>query len=187
MNVFVLSTGRCGSTTFSKACSHMTNFTAAHESRARVVGEERLDYPEDHIEVDNRLSWFLGQLDERYGNNAYYVHLTRNPTAVGKSYRKRYDLKGSIVRAYREQILLGANRATPARCSKAYVHTVNANIALFLKDKKKVMRIEIEKAAEQFPAFWAWIAAEGDFDAALAEFDIMHNAGPAETGDANHA
>ena len=56
MNVFVLCTGRCGSTTFACACRHIENYTAAHESRSHLAGPERFAYPEDHIEVDNRLS-----------------------------------------------------------------------------------------------------------------------------------
>ncbi len=56
MDVFVLCTGRCGSTTFIKACAHITNYTAAHESRTGLLGSDRLDYPGKHIEADNRLS-----------------------------------------------------------------------------------------------------------------------------------
>ncbi len=63
MNVFVLGTGRCGTTTFMKACRHVTNCTSGHETRVNHVGPERLSYPSNHIEADNRLSWFLGRLD----------------------------------------------------------------------------------------------------------------------------
>ena len=78
MNVFVLSTGRCGSTTFIKACSHITNYSSAHESLSTRTGKQRLNYPENHIEADNRLSWLLGRLDNTYGDDAFYVHLNRN-------------------------------------------------------------------------------------------------------------
>jgi len=78
MNVFVLNTGRCGSTTFARACRHISNFSSAHESRTYLFGEERLAYPSNHIEVDNRLSWLLGRLDRKYGDRAVYVHLKRN-------------------------------------------------------------------------------------------------------------
>lgn len=56
MNVFVLNSGRCGSTTFIAACRHITNYSSGHESRATLIGEERLAYPTQHIEADNRLS-----------------------------------------------------------------------------------------------------------------------------------
>ena len=58
--VFVLCTGRCGSTTFARAAAHATNFTAKHESRTYKLGAQRLAYPDNHIEVDNRLAWWRG-------------------------------------------------------------------------------------------------------------------------------
>ncbi|WP_298976670.1 hypothetical protein [uncultured Thermosynechococcus sp.] len=60
MNVFVPCTGRCGSVTFAKACSFITNFRSAYESRTFLRGEARLAYPSRSIGVDNRLSQFLG-------------------------------------------------------------------------------------------------------------------------------
>ena len=80
MNVFVLCTGRCGSMTFAKACGHISNYTSAHESRKQLkpkAPRERFIYLDFHIEVDNRLAWFLGTLNEIYGTNAFYVHLKR--------------------------------------------------------------------------------------------------------------
>ena len=64
MNVFVLNTGRCGSVTFIEACRHIHHYSAAHESRATYIGEQRLAYAANHIEADNRLCWFLGRLDK---------------------------------------------------------------------------------------------------------------------------
>ena len=107
MNVFVLSTGRCGSTTFVEACRHVTNFTAAHESRARISGSGRLKYPAQHIEADNRLSWFLGRLDREYGDGAFYVHLTRDDRKTADSLLNRYH--GGIMRAYAAGILMRKN------------------------------------------------------------------------------
>jgi hypothetical protein len=89
MRVFAVGTGRCGSTTFAEACSHITNFTSAHESgKGKLAG--RLEYPDRHIEVDNRLSWFLASLHERYGNDVFYVHLTRDPSATTRSFVARW-------------------------------------------------------------------------------------------------
>ncbi|MEJ1383421.1 MAG: hypothetical protein RPV21_03475, partial [Candidatus Sedimenticola sp. (ex Thyasira tokunagai)] len=67
MNIFILNTGRCGSTTFIEACRHITNYSAAHESRIQLIGDRRLAYPQNHIEADNRLSWLLGRLEHTYG------------------------------------------------------------------------------------------------------------------------
>lgn len=72
MNIFVLNTGRCGSTTFIQACTHIENYSCAHESNISSLGKERLNYPEDHIEADNRLSWLLGRLDKRHGDSVSF-------------------------------------------------------------------------------------------------------------------
>jgi hypothetical protein len=66
-NIFVLCTGRCGSTTFIKAAGHIRNYSAAHESRTEELGHARFAYPNFHIEADNRLSWLLGRVDTLFG------------------------------------------------------------------------------------------------------------------------
>ena len=180
MNVFVLCTGRCGSVTFSRACSHFTNFTSGHESRAHDIGEARLRYPKSHIEVDNRLSWFLGRLDRVYGNDAYYVHLTRDPEAVAMSFSRRVHIDGGIARAYRNAIIIngrGRQLAPPVEAMRDYVGTVTENIEMFLKDKRNVMRIQLKDIKTAFPIFCEWISAEGDLNAAIQEWDARHNVG----------
>jgi len=174
MNVFVLNTGRCGSTTFHKACRHITNFTTGHESRSRFVGEDRFRYPPNHIEADNRLSWVLGRLHRTYGDGAFYVHLRRDDKATAKSYVKLYH--GGIIRAYREGVLKGASESShPLDVSLDYCDTVNSNIELFLADKSARMDFSLENGKEDFRRFWSLIGAEGDLDAALAEWDVTHN------------
>ena len=90
MRVFVLCTGRSASTTLVRAFAHATNYTAGHETRSSMVAG-RLDYPDEHIEADNRLVWFLGSLDRSYGDGPCYVHLMRDPTAVAASFVRRWD------------------------------------------------------------------------------------------------
>ena len=176
MNVFVLCTGRCGSTTFAKACSHITNYTASHESRIGAAGITRLDYPPNHIEVDNRLSWFLGRLNERFGNSAFYVHLTRNPDQVAESFRARWD--SGIMQAYRTGISPTTQNPAiePIALAGDLVRTVNSNIDLFLRDKTLKMTMQLENLKDQFPAFFERIGAQGDLNLALDELDIRYNA-----------
>lgn len=176
MNVFVLCTGRCGSTTFIKACSHISNYSAAHESRAAFLGSDRLAYPKWHIEADNRLSWLFGRLDRAYGDSAYYVHLCRDATETARSFVRRYE--GGIIKAYRGMgIIMGLSEdSDPMSVAIDYCDTVNSNISAFLKNKSKVMRVDLEKAKEVFPDFCSWIGADVDMEAALAEFDIWYNA-----------
>jgi len=174
MNVFVLSTGRCGSTTFVEACRHIINFTTAHESRARITGPDRLKYPDQHIEADNRLSWFLGRLDRDYGPAAFYVHLRRDDFKTAESLLNRYH--GGIMRAYSAGILMrkDAHHDPQAVCLD-YCDTVNSNIECFLKDKPLKLTMRLENAKSDFRMFWERIGAQGDLPAALAQWDIRHN------------
>lgn len=184
MNVFVLCTGRCGSLTFTRACGHIENFTAAHESRVPLLGDDRLDFPDNHIEVDNRLAWFLGRLDDRWGDRAHYVHLTRDQELVAASWARRFHVLGGMATGYRDHILSGAARAVPisrAAAAADYVRTVNENIRLFLKDKTHVMNFALENAERDFPRFLDWIGARGDREAALAEWRHRHDTEIART------
>jgi hypothetical protein len=166
VNIFVLCCGRCGSTTFAQATSYAENFTSGHETRAGLLGTHRLDYQNQHVEVDNRLAWFLGALDGKYGKAAYYVHFTRDPEAIAKSYNQRWHLRGAIVRDYSESILIGA-RADPLDMCRDYVATVSENISFFLRDKPNVLHVRLENIQEDFGKFWDWIGAVGDRDSAI--------------------
>lgn len=173
MNVFVLCTGRSGSTTFHRACRHITNYTSSHEANTSRIGAARLDYPDRHIEVDNRLSWLLGRLDAAFGDRAFYVHLTRDDHLTARSFDKRWSGRYSIIRAYGEGVLRRKDRSEDICLD--YVHTVNANIALFLKDKTRAMSMRLEDARTGFETFWRTIGADGDLEGALREFDVKHN------------
>ena len=174
MNVFVLSTGRCGSTTFVKACNHITNYTAAHESRGGFLAGERFAFGENHIESDNRLSWVLGRLDRAYGDRAIYVHLRRDDKKTAASFANRYNR--GILRAYRTKILMALPESVqPLDVCLDYCDTVNSNISLFLRDKTRKMDFRMENGREDFKRFWDMIGAQGNLEAALAEWDVPHN------------
>lgn len=174
MNIFVLSTGRCGSMTFSKACQHITNYSSAHESRLPFIGDKRLAYPDNHIEADNRLCWILGRLEQAYGDDAFYVHLTRERQQVAESYTRRHDF--GIMKAYREGILLGGEQSqTDLAIAQDYIDTIETNIHFFLKDKTHTMPFQLENARHDFKVFWEWIGAEGNINKALDEWDIKYN------------
>jgi hypothetical protein len=175
MNIFILCTGRCGSSTFIKACQHITNYTAAHESRAGMLGNDRVNYPTNHIEADNRLVWFLGRLDAAYGDNAIYVHLSRNQHDTAKSFTRRYD--SGIIAAYKSEILMGAEHShTPMQVATDYCNSVKENIQLFLKDKTRTMKIDLASAQPCFTKFWEMIGAEGNLENALKEWNTCYNA-----------
>ncbi len=175
MNIFILNSGRCGSSTFIEACRSIENFSAGHESRIHSVGAERIDYPPNHIEADNRLSWLLGRIDQRFGQDAHYVHLRRSPEAVIKSFSQRAEF--GIMQAYREGILLGVDKTIDNHSiASDYLETVETNITLFLRDKPLQMNFDLENAAADFTRFWHWIGAEGELQSALSCWSIRYNA-----------
>ncbi len=175
MNVFVLCTGRCGSMTFERACRHASNYTTAHESGHRM--RYSLQYPDNHIEVDNRLAWFLGRLHNMYPT-AYYVHLRRDAEAVVRSYAARKASEPTkMLHGFMCAVKQGWHAGLLAE-AREMVATVNANIGHFLRDKRHTV-MNIETAIHLFPVFWKQIAAEGDLAAALAELAERYNGGPA--------
>lgn len=173
MNVFILGTGRCGTKSFISACRYIQNYSVGHETRVARVGRERLNYPDWHIEADNRLAWFLGRLEELYGQEAFYVHLLRDPEETARSLAKRV-FPGSIIRAYADGILMP--RTDPENATKNalviardYVHTVTKNIEGFMVNKPYQVTINLENIEDCFPQFLDLIGAEGDHQAILGE------------------
>lgn len=173
-HVFVLSCGRSGTLTLSRACQHIRNYTSAHESKSRKIGPGRLDYPEYHIEVDTRLAWFLGRLDQRYGSDACYVFMKRDPEAVAKSYFKRRHRSVTILPAYHQAILKRLDRVT-IESARDMVETVNTNIEQFLKDKPYKMVFRLEEASTDIDRLLDLIGAEVDRSMAHGEFQTKHN------------
>lgn len=178
-NVFVLCAGRCGSTTFAKAAARINNYTAGHETLTHLIGNARFSYPSSHVEVDNRLSWMLGRLDSHYGDNAYYIHLQRDLLATARSFEKRHDR--GILRAYRTDILMGASKELDSGSDYLpvcidYCLTVTKNIDFFLKSKSHKFSFRLETAQGDWPRFWEWIGAEGDFQGSMDVWTVKHNA-----------
>lgn len=175
--VFVLCTGRCGSTTLARACAHLSNWTVAHESRTHLLGEARFAVPPRHIEVDNRLAWMLGRLDRAWGDRAAYVHLSRDPAEVAASYAARAHQ--GLAKAWREGILVRHLRRPPVPplidACRDMIETIEANIDHFLRDKTHVLSMRLETLEEDFETFAGWIGAEGDLESARAEIRVRHN------------
>lgn len=161
--------------TFIKACKHITNYSSAHESLSTRTGEQRLNYPGNHIEADNRLSWLLGRLDDAYGDSALYVHLCRNLQDNATSFSKRRDY--GIIKAYEKGILMRDDQSIPAYdIALDYLDTVNSNINLFLKGKPNVLEVSLETITTDFTVFWKRINATGSLSEALKEWEISYNA-----------
>lgn len=161
-----------------KALGHATNYTVGHESRANQV-KGRLRYPDQHIEVDNRLVWFLGELDARFPE-AVWVHLVREREKVVESYTHRFNVRGGIMPAFASGVL----RRGPARpgerleIARLYIDTVTTNILQFLDRKKqdKVVHMRIEYPYAGFERLWRTLGIEGDLVKACAELRQHYNA-----------
>jgi len=179
-NIFVLNAGRSGSASFAQACSHILNHSSGHETKSWEVGVTRLQYPKHHIEVDNKISWMLGLLDAKYGDDAYYVHLIRNRSNVVDSWNQLWNHSFSNIRFFSEGVLSNVpdllSESQKRLASEHLYDAVNANIELFLKDKTNVITIQFEDVESRFRQFWTEIGAEGNLEGALSEFKVRHNA-----------
>lgn len=179
MRVFILCTGRSGSTSIIKACKHIENYSSGHETLSRKFGEDRFNYPENHIEADNRLAWHLGKLNKLYGNRPIYVHLRRNRDKTAQSFFSRFYLFGSIIDSFCEGIRMTPSeklsKETRLQACYDYIDTVNSNIEYFLSDKSKVFYMNLETIKEDFRKFWKEINAIGDIESALQELNITYN------------
>ncbi|MCC5923285.1 MAG: hypothetical protein JJT77_05840 [Crocinitomicaceae bacterium] len=181
MRIFVLSTGRSGSTTFARACQHIKNYSSGHEINAGIIGEDRYSYPDNHIESDNRLCWHLGQLHELYKDeDTVYIYIRREKNKIASSFMKRYFKPASIIDAFCE----GIQQMPPEKLTKAerleachdYIDTLEANVRFFMSHKPNTFFMQLENIQEEFERFWEFIGAEGSLEAALEEFNKQHNA-----------
>ena len=179
--VFVLSPGRSGSKTFIEACAHITNYSAAHESLSAKLGEERFAYPMHHIEADNRLVWFTGELAHRFSEDVLYVNLIRDRDSTIESFQHRLknsSYRASIMNAFAHGILMkpGDWREDQERDLAAfYVETVKSNIDFFLKDRNHHV-VHLEDGSKSFTEFLQMIGAEGDMDKIVSTWQTVHNA-----------
>ena len=179
MRVFVLTAGRTASQTVALACEHIEGMSAAHESRRRMI-EQRLDYPDNHIEVDNRLAWFLGSLERLYDDtDTFYVFLRRDPDLVASSYIKRWHITVSIVRAFYHGILMCRNEKPTEdeklASARLFVQTVEDNISAFLSRRSHYAVINTETLEQDFLAFMETAGLEGDREAIRATLNSTNN------------
>lgn len=178
-NVFILCTGRSGSVSVAKACQHITNFTSGHETKAKLLGEDRFAFPNNHIEVDNRLIWDLGRLEKHYGDNAYFIYLKRESKKISKSFIKRTYYPNSIFKAYCDGVKKTPTEKTNAKelkeLSEDFVDNMTHSIEAFIKRQPRKLTIDIDHISTDFKRLWDFIGAEGDYQAAINTFNKKHN------------
>jgi hypothetical protein len=145
------------------------------------LGDKRFDYPAHHIEADNRLIWFTGELAQRFSQDVLYINLIRDFDATVDSFHHRLQnssYRASIMNAFAHGILMkpGDWRADQERDLAAfYVETVQSNIEFFLKDRLH-HTVHLEDGGESFNEFLQMIRAEGDMEKVRATWLEVHNA-----------
>jgi hypothetical protein len=176
-NIFILCAGRSASTALAKALQPLSNYTAAHESRCGVSSDVKLDYPENHIEIDNRLIWFVDLLDEKYGSQAKYVYLHRDLSKIAMSYSERWHLSVSIVKAYGHGILMKDKIASAERLDVCmdYANVVDRKIRAFLKTKENSLIIDSDNLSSDFDKLLGFLDAQGDLNACKKILETKHN------------
>jgi len=181
-NVFVLGTGRCGTVTFSRAASHLAGYTSGHESLSGRLADGRFHYPDRHVEADNRLSWFLGELGRRFDDDrTLYVHLTRRRDDVVSSFANRWEspFRASIIRAFGHGIVKRSAEWEPQQIREVcafYVDTVNTNIEEFVRHRNS-LRVQLEDIEAGFAAVVEALGVSvDDPDEVRKELATRHNA-----------
>lgn len=184
-NVFILSTGRTATTAFASAAGLLPGFSAAHESRVMEPFATRIDYAPNHIEADNRLIFFLPQLEEKFGDTAYYVYLQRDPELIAQSYARRWHLTVSVVRAWTHGMRMKprVRRTEIESCCRDFVDYADSTLSLFLARQRNVMLYDIADAENEFLRFSRWLGVDRPPQAALDQWKKRHNLNPKDSMD----
>lgn len=175
-NIFIVSSGRTATTAMAKACAHLEGYSADHESRARRPFAERLNYPKWHIEADNRLLFFLMQLEDKYGDNALYIYLERDAEAVAKSYAGRWHLTVSIVRTFTHGIKMASRVTKPDiidHC-RDFVNYSDDSFRRFLSRRSNVVFMDVSDLEGEFPKLCDALGVATP-EKSLEELRIRHN------------
>jgi len=147
VNVFVISPGRTATTTLSQALSYIDGYTTGHETNVIKLGAQRVDYPNYHIECDNRLAWFLPRLTKKYGDNSVLVIVKRDIEKIAQSYNRRWA-KINIMKAYSQGILMRKLNENNIDVCLDYVQNVYEHLEYFRKDWRFVVEIDMEAPKE---------------------------------------
>ena len=165
MRVFVVGTGRCGTSTFYQACRHITNYTSGHESAA---GAFDLDYSDQHIEVAAPLYPHIGYLIEKYPDSKW-IHLIRGRESCVLSLALQTEALNHWAKHWRQTSV-----SDYLKVAGIYYDHVNAGIRQFLRNQSQMI-VRLEAAVDKWEQFWKFIAAEGDFEKSKAEWNRKYN------------
>ena len=179
MRVFVIGTGRCGTVTLSKALALQFSYSVGHESRTTLF-KDRLCYPDNHIEVDNRLSWFTGLLREIYDpQETVFVHMRRDAHAVAMSYALRYR-PGGLLHAFMHGIIQttpgNATHEDRVHTSLLMVEAIQSQCELFLQSVPMAVTIDLEQPRDGIRLLCEYVHLQKYEDTFLDAMGQVHNA-----------
>jgi len=167
MNIFVVGTGRCSTVTFNKACSHIINYTSSHETNTSGLLGNNFIYPDNHIEIDPRMSYFLPLLKNKYPNS-FWVHLQRERNSCITSLSRRRSLiKYGCFH-------LGTNTDNLKLLSEIYYDNTNELIKKLLADENHI-HLWTHELEDSFDIFYNKINAKGDILECKKELKIKYN------------
>jgi hypothetical protein len=142
----------------------VSGYTTAHESRTKLLGDDRIDYPADHIEVDNRLTWFLPRLTERYGEDGVLVIAVRDPAEIANYYMLRW-YKTNILKAYAQGILMRDFRENNVEVARDYVACGYEMIEFAAARWRHVVHLHVDDPLPGAKDVLSIIGREDDLDA----------------------
>lgn len=174
MRVFVVGTGRCGTSTFRHAASLALNKSVRQES-AYWNGVSHREYLDGCIEIGHQLTWVLSYLLHRY-RDSKIVHLVRDKESCVRSLQK--NGLGTIPSWYNMLYAGCHENGNPCPpCSDLfdiYYDQVNFSIPN-VTPTHRYFRLKLEAAKEQWRACWDWMSCEGDFERSLACWAKKYN------------
>lgn len=172
MRVFVVGTGRCGTSTFFHACLHIRNYGTGHESKRGVNQIGNWSFPDDHIEIASNLTIGLNQLRGKYPE-ALWVRLKRNREDCIKSLAEQSSdamLDFAHQWWYLDMTEAVDNIEVASQfydfCEDFYQNCLPADALFF----------DLEHIKEHWIMFWNQTKADGDYLASLQEWDRQYNA-----------
>lgn len=169
MNVFVMGTGRCGTTTFAKACNCFKGFTSKHESK---VKNNDLVYPNNHIESDPHLFWHLPNLVSKYPD-ALYIHIIRERDACIRSLSKRPSLY-----SYAYITELSKRKKTDLnKIAERFYDFVTGCLCSFFKGNGHLdyMEIDLPPTKDQWREFHEKIGSPNGYKESLKHWNRRYN------------
>jgi hypothetical protein len=99
------------------------------------------------MECDNRLTWFLPELTEKYSKSGLLVIVNREHKSIAKSYNKRWR-KNNIMKAYSQGILMRPLSDNTLEVCEDYVEYVYKNLSYFEKMWDNVIHLDIDEPRE---------------------------------------